>query len=66
MSLIVVPSHGKDNAASQKLYSLYHLLDLKYKQRTKLNFYKPFNDVWKYYSDFVNPAFKSIRPDIDC
>jgi len=38
---------------------------LKYKQRTKLNSYKPFNDVWKFYSDFVNPAFKRIRPDDD-
>jgi len=27
-----------------------------------LNSYKPFNDVWKFYGDFVNPAFKSIWP----
>jgi len=33
--------------------------DLK-KNRTKLNSYKPFNEVWRFYGDFVNPAFKSM------
>jgi len=30
-----------------------------------MNSYKPLNDVWKFYGDFVNPAFKSIWPDDD-
>jgi len=30
-----------------------------------LDSYKPFNDVWKSYGDFVNPAFKRIWPDDD-
>jgi len=29
----------------------------------KLHSYKPFSDIWKFYGDFVNPAFKSIWPD---
>ena len=28
MNLIILPSHGRDNAASYKLYSLYHLLEV--------------------------------------
>jgi len=30
-----------------------------------LNSYKAFNGVWKFYSDFENPAFESIWPDGD-
>ena len=29
----------------------------------KLNSCKPFNDVWRFYGDFVNPAFKSMADD---
>jgi len=29
----------------------------------KLNSYKPFNDVWIFYSNFVNPALQSIWSD---
>ena len=39
MNLIKVPSHGRDNAATKVVFAV--LLDLKYKQRTKLNSYKP-------------------------
>ena len=39
MNLIEVPSHGRDNAVMKVVFAV--LLDLKYKQRTKLNSYKP-------------------------
>jgi len=39
MNLIEVPSHGRDNAAIKVVFAV--LLDLKYKQHTKLNSYKP-------------------------
>jgi len=46
------------------MLKLYHLLD-RFEVETKLNSYKPFNDVWKFYVDLMNPAFKSIWPDDD-
>jgi len=30
-----------------------------------VSFVTPFSDVWKFYDDFVNPAFKSILHDDD-
>jgi len=48
------------------LYSLYHLFNrFEVETEYKVNSYKPFNDVWKFYGDFVNPAFKSIWADDD-
>ena len=35
---------------------------MKYKWCTKLNSCKPFNDVWKFYGNLVNPAFKVYCP----
>ena len=31
-----------------------------------MNSYKPFNDIWKFYSDFVCRTFKRIWPDNNC
>jgi len=62
VNFIIVPLHSRDNAASKKLHSLYHLLD---RFEVETVYKVELNDVWKFYSDFVNPAFQSIWFDDD-
>ena len=49
-------------ALAKKLYLLYHAY-MKYRNSTiqMLNPSKLFNDIWRFYGDFVNPGLSKVN-----